>query len=192
MSNTLKFLGIAAICLTGAAIAQPAPPDGHGFGEHGPNKAEMAKFAAQMCQDRKAHVVGELAFVETKLALSDKQKPLFEHWKKVKLAEANGEECAPPPEGKPSIVDHLKREEKFLQVQLANVKAELPVLEALYASLSEEQKKAFAPPPPPGGPNGHGPHDGPMGGPGMGPGPMQHGRGPDGAGDQPPPAGLEH
>jgi hypothetical protein len=161
MTNAIKFLAVAAFSFSGTAIAEPPA------GNHGPDKADMQRHAAEMCQDRKAHAVGEVAYLEAKLALSDKQKPLFERWKKIKLASANAAGCAPPPDSESSIIEALKGEEKFLHAQLETLKAELPALEALYGALDETQKKAFAPP-----------HGGPMG-PGFD---ALQGRGPGGHG----------
>ena len=149
---------LAAVLLAaGTALAQTppaaAPDKGH------PDKAEMQRHFAEICKDRAARATGELAFLETKLALTDPQKPLFERWKKIKLAAAKAVDCTPPPQGEPSIVDSLKREEKMLRQRLDELKAELPALEALAASLSDEQKHAIAPRGlPPGAPHPGGRH----------------------------------
>jgi hypothetical protein len=153
----IKTLAAAMLCT--AAIAQPAPPSAPPSAP-AQDKAEMQRHFAEMCLDRQAHAVGQLAYLEAKLALTDKQKPLFERWKKVKLATAKSADCAPPPEGEPSVVDQLKHEQKMLQSHLEELKAELPALEALAATLTPEQKKAFAPPGPHHrGPGDHGPGD---------------------------------
>ena len=135
---------VAILFAAGTALAQTppaaAPDNGH------PDKAEMLRHFTEMCKDRQARATGELAFLEAKLALTDQQKPLFERWKKIKLAAAKAVDCTPPPDGEPSIVDGLKREEKLLRQHLDELKAELPALEALAASLTDEQKHAFAPP----------------------------------------------
>lgn len=156
MNNKFKFLAAAMLSLSSATAAEPP------MGERAADKADMQRHADEMCQGRKAHAAGELAYLETRLTLSDKQKPLFERWKKITLASANTAECAPPPDGPPSIIEALKGEEKFLQARIETLKAELPALEALYASLNDTQKKAFAPPPhggpmAPDGPQGRGP-----------------------------------
>jgi len=131
----------ALVLSAGAALAQvpPAPP----FDKGPPDKAEMQRHFAEMCQDRLAYVTGDIAFLEAKLALTDAQKPLFERWKKIKLNAAKAGNCTPPPDGKPSLVDGLKREEMMLRQRLVELKAELPALEALAASLSDDQKAAF-------------------------------------------------
>lgn len=112
-----------------------------------PDKADMQKHFVQMCADGNARAAGEMAYLETKLALSEKQKPLFDRWKAVRLASAKSHaaECAAmlPPDAPPSGVDRLKMEEKILRARLADVKAELPSFEALYASLTPDQSKVL-------------------------------------------------
>jgi hypothetical protein len=155
MTRRLITAAAAMLFVSASALAQTPPPPEH------PGKAEMQQHFADMCRDRQARTAGELAILETRLQLSDQQKLLFERWKKVKLGAAKSSDCMPPPDGEPTIVDRLKNEEKLLRARLDELKAEQPALEALFASLTPEQKKAFAPPHHPG-------HDrpGPMRGPG--------------------------
>jgi hypothetical protein len=146
----IPFIASLALCAS-AAMAQDAPPappaPTAGHMGHGPwhmNKEDMAKHHAQMCSDFYAHAVGGLAYLETRLALTDRQKPLFERWKHVKLssARAHSDECTTmmPREMDTSIIDRLKMHEKKLKARLADLQAEMPSLEALVASLSDEQK----------------------------------------------------
>jgi hypothetical protein len=112
------------------------------------DKADMAKHITEMCQDRYAKAVGNLAELETKLNLSAMQKPLFERWRDSILtsAKAHVAECTSfkPPEGELSIVDHVKMHQKMLQAHLDIIKAQMPSLEALNASLSADQQKTFS------------------------------------------------
>ena len=152
----LPVFASLALCAS-AAMAQdapPPPPAAHngipGFGPNGPGKEptkeELAKFQARQGVNIYAREVGELATLEVKLGLTDKQKPLFERWKKIKLAaaKAHADEFAgaklPGKDKHPSIVDGLKLETKFLKQHLADIEAELPALEALVATLSDDQK----------------------------------------------------
>ncbi|GAA0562076.1 Spy/CpxP family protein refolding chaperone [Rhizomicrobium electricum] len=159
MTRRLITAAAALLFASGSALAQTPPPPDHS------GKADMQQHFTDMCRDRQAHTAGELAMLETRLQLSDQQKPLFERWKKVKLGAAKSSDCLPPPDGEPTIVDRVKHEEKMLRARLDELKAEQPALEALFASLSPEQKKAFAPPRHPGqdrpgpmrGPGDHGP-----------------------------------
>lgn len=202
--KTMLSLTAALLLCAPAALAQGAPPPGGPMGGHGPmgpgkgpDGAEMAKMHAQMCQDGYAQDVGRFATLEVRLQLTDKQKPLFERWKalKLKAAKAHAESCAamnPPEPPDPSAgtapkapdpVEGLKREEARLKARLADLKAEIPAFEALCASLSDEQKHALTPPPGRHGPGGPG-----MRGPGMrGPGMRdQGGPGKGGPGAPPP------
>jgi hypothetical protein len=199
MSSRIVVPFLASLALSAsAALAQdapPAPPAAQTMGSaHDPmrgpmhaNKEEFAEHHAQMCSDRFAHDVGDLAYLETKLALGDKQRVLFDRWRNVKLASAKARaaECASLklPDKEPSIVEHLKQDEKMLQHRLDDLRAELPTLEALTASLNDEQKHAFAPRHPGFGPEG--PGRGMDGHPFGGGGP---GAGPDGDLPPPPPA----
>ena len=142
---------IASLTLMASAAlaqdAQPAPaaPMAH----HGQwmDKGDFAKHHAEMCTDRYARAVGKLAYLETKLALSNVQKPLFDHWKSVKLAgiKARTADCAnfKMPDKDASLADHLNRQTAMLESRLAELKAQTPALEALAASLTQEQQATF-------------------------------------------------
>ncbi len=122
---------MAALCTT-AALAEDAPAA---------DKGDMQRRFAEMCIDRQAQAAGEMAYLETRLALTNAQKPLFERWKKVKLATAG--DCEPPPRQEPAIVERLKHEQAMLRRRLDEVRTELPALEALAAVLTPEQTKRF-------------------------------------------------
>ena len=149
----IPFVASLALCAS-AAMAQdapaapPAPVAKHmGHGAWHMNKEDMAEHHAQMCSDRYARTVGTLAYLETKLALTDKQKPLFDRWQRVKLsaARAHSDECGTmmPRDMDASIIDRMKMHEKKMKARLADLQAELPSLEALVASLTDEQKHAL-------------------------------------------------
>ena len=149
----VPFIATLALCASAAMAqdAQPSPPaTGAGPMAHGAwhmNKEEFAEHHAQMCSDIAPRAIGKLAYLEAKLALTDKQKPLFDRWKDVRLAnvKARSAECASMtmPDKEFSIVEHLKQEEKMLQGRLGELRAEMPALEALAASLNDEQKHVF-------------------------------------------------
>ncbi len=150
MQPIVPFVAALALC-SSAALAQdaaaPPPPDSPMMGRMHFDKAEMEKHRAQMCSDHYARAVGKLAYLETKLALTDQQKPAFERWKDVKLtsAKAHSAACAtrqwPGPDA--SIMERVKMQTKHLQDRLAELKAETPSLEALVGTLSAEQQKAL-------------------------------------------------
>jgi hypothetical protein len=185
-----------------------APPGEMGGGMNGKMSEHFKARMAQMCKDMYAHKVGELAFEETRMALTPAQASAFTHWKQVSLdiAKRHSGECEArigkmearfaAKDGKkmherPSPVDRMAREEDMLKNRLADLQAERPALEALYNALTPDQRRELGHP----GMGGRGmmmgmmhrPGMGPMGGPGMGPGPM----GPHGAGDAPPPPPVQ-
>jgi hypothetical protein len=170
MTHRILSAATAMLFVAGTAMAQtpPAPPP-----DHPSARAMMKDRFAEMCRDRPARTAGEVAALEVRLQLTEKQKPLFERWKKVKLAAARSADCTPPSNDAPSIVDVLKHEETMLRQRLDELKAEQPALEALFASLTDEQKKAFMPPPHHRGP-GRPDTMGPPGGHGLPPPPPEN------------------
>jgi len=172
-------------------------PGDMGGAMNGPMDGKMGErfraHMAQMCKDIYAHKVGEMAFLETKLALTPAQAPAFGRWKQVSLDIAQrhsgecssrtakfGEKMAARKAGtRPSVIDRLAREEDRLKGELADLQAERPVMEALYNTLTPEQRNELGHGglrggmERPGGPMVMGmmrlPGMGPMGGPGMGP-----------------------
>ena len=117
---------------------------------HMPTPAQMAAHFKQMCQDHYAREAGALAYSEAKLSLSTAQQPLFARWKQVKLdiAKRRADSCAShtPRQADakmPSLVERMTRREDMLKQRLADLDSERPALEALYNSLSAEQKREF-------------------------------------------------
>jgi LTXXQ motif family protein len=134
---------------TAAPGAEGGPPPGDMMG--GPGMGQMRARIAQMCKDMYAHKVGEMAFLETKLALTPAQAPLFARWKQVNLdiAQHRSGECGTrmtkaderKPGERPSMIDQMAREEEMLKTRLANLEAERPALAALYNALTPDQRK---------------------------------------------------
>lgn len=100
----------------------------------------------RFCKDLYANKVGELAFLETKLALTPAQAPAFAHWKQVSLDIAHSHEAActtrpaRTPGKRPTLLDRLTMEETMLKTRLSDIQAERPALQALYAALTPEQQ----------------------------------------------------
>lgn len=175
-------------------VLMDAPPGEMGGPMAGPPDGKMGErfraHMAQMCKDMYAHKVGEMAYLETKLALTDAQKSAFAHYKQVNLdiAQHRSGECttrianfadkaqARKAGERHSPVERMVREEDMLKARLANLEAERPALEALYNTLTPDQRKELGHEGMGGRPMGHmmmgmmhPPGMGPMGGPGMGP-----------------------
>jgi len=120
------------------APAQPAMP-----AHHHPDMAAMHK---DMCGNHYAEVAARMAFVETKLELTDAQKPLFAKWRQAALESAGKAKTAclaiQPPSGDktPSIVERQAHEEAMLSAHLQYLQATKTPLAALYDSLTVSQK----------------------------------------------------
>jgi hypothetical protein len=177
---------LACTVLAGGIAFAAAPKDRPMHHEF--DAADMQKHHAEMCSDIAARETGHMAYLEAKLSLTGAQQSAFENWKSVKLSEARdrGAKCATmkmpdmasgPDAMRHSPLEHMDREEDMLKHRLADIQAERPALTALYNSLNDTQKRAFAME------GGHGMHGGfgmhghggmhgdhgPMGGPGEGP-----------------------
>jgi hypothetical protein len=132
------------------ALAQDAT-DGANAKQHHwqmPSPAEMAAWHAQICNDHYARAAGQLAFVEAKLDITGAQRPLFDHWRDAVLqnAQAHKSECLAhsfTPGEHHSVLERTAMMEKRLEGRLAALQAQQPALEALYQSLSPQQKAEF-------------------------------------------------
>ncbi len=148
MSKSLYLVPALTLGLAlAAAAAYAAPRDGHPH-DGMPNDAERAAWHHEMCADGYAHGVSRMAFIETRLALTDAQRPAFDAWKSVILSDAKSRQdaClnhAPDMNGPPSAIDRETHREHMLKAQLAFLDAELPALTALYQTLTPEQKMVF-------------------------------------------------
>ena len=105
----------------------------------------------QFCQDMYARKAGEMAFLEAKLQLNASQQPLFARWKAIGLGVAKRHEgdCSGRVQKartgqRPDMMQRLDREEEMLKARLADIQAERPALNALYAALNATQKQEFA------------------------------------------------
>lgn len=154
MSSLKLLLAAASVVAFSApvAFAQSAPAsDGaqqHAW--HKPSPEEMAAWHAERCKSHYARVAGKLAFLQADLSITDAQRGAFEQWKGVVLssAKAHSDTClAHTAEGKEmhhhDALERNARMEKMLEGKLAELRAERPALESLYASLTPEQKKSF-------------------------------------------------
>ena len=105
---------------------------------------------AERCNGRYAETVGKLSYVETRLVLSDKQKPLFDRWKNARMTQAKAHEdrcvarVAKNRSARPTPIERMDRQEERLKMRLAQMEAEKPAFTALYASLTPEQREVFS------------------------------------------------
>jgi hypothetical protein len=105
-------------------------------------------FIKKMCVEHFARSVGRLAYLEAKLQLSAEQQPLWNKWAEATSAGSTTlrDDClaAVPAEDTPkTALDRDSLVEKLLTDKLDALKTARPALEALYQSLTPEQRMAF-------------------------------------------------
>jgi hypothetical protein len=114
---------------------------------------DFAPDPRQFCDERYAGEVGRMAYLETRLHLSDAEQPLFAHWKEVRLdsAKRQASDCAARTGADPDRADpvvRMSREEAILKQRIADLDAERPAFATLYAALAPDQRQTLAPPRP--------------------------------------------
>ena len=148
MPNYKLIVPAVAIALVGATVAvAEVVRDRHEHRDRS-GEADSGAWRQEMCADRFAHDVGRISYLETRLELSDAQRPAFEAWKSSVLAAAKSREndCAamtPDAGHPPTILDHEAREELMLKARLAALDSEIPSLKSLYQTLTPDQKTVF-------------------------------------------------
>ena len=125
----------------------PPPPNARGASR------DFAPDPRQFCDERYAGEVGRMAYLETRLHLSDAEQPLFAHWKDVRLdsAKRQAADCASRTDADRDRADpvaRMSREEAMLKQRIADLDTERPAFSALYAALAPDQRQTLAPPRP--------------------------------------------
>lgn len=156
MTRNKKILigGIALAAIAAGGIAASAARGG--FGHHGGRMGGMGGgMMGAVCKGNAAEMADHMLIrLEYKVKPTDAQKPAFEELKAAaKAAAAKAAAGCPPapvqaadgsrPAPKPPT-ERLAAMEKALSAQLDAVRTVRPAAEKFYASLSDEQKKAFA------------------------------------------------
>lgn len=149
--STLKYVlaaaSIAAFCTP--ALAQSAPDkDGQHRSWQTPSKEQMDAWHAQRCKDHYAHQAGRLAYLQASLGITDAQRGTFDQWRDAILsaAKSHSDACLAHTPMQGHTHDALERNariQKMLETKLAELRSERPALEALYTSLTPDQKKLF-------------------------------------------------
>jgi LTXXQ motif family protein len=106
----------------------------------------MMRNPQQGCVDRLAWRAARRAYVEAKLDLTPQQRPL---WDKVEAVAENAEQkerqlcrqLTTPAEA--TVLDRMDRAQQFLTARLDALQAAKPAVQALYQSLTPEQKAIF-------------------------------------------------
>lgn len=126
-----------------AAPAQPGAEHQH----HGGWRHRMAmRSPQQRCEAGIARRSARIAYVTSLLNLTSEQKPLYAKVEAAMQATADKEHqvCAAlPTDAKANItvLDRLNRRQQMMQARLAGIQQVQPALQALYGSLSPEQKQ---------------------------------------------------
>jgi hypothetical protein len=139
-----------ALVAPGETFAETATPAVvHGL--RGQTRAQIAASMKRLCEDRYAREVGHLAYLETRLNLTQGERPLFARWRDIRLGIAKrraadcGNEALRRDSGPLTPVDTMGREQDFLKKRLADLDAERPALAALYKALTPSQREILVP-----------------------------------------------
>ena len=139
-----RLVGAAAIALLGLAAA--------GASAQGPSELQVAQAQqkqggqqrpAQSAQPAANPIDGQLADLQKKLNINEGQKPKFDAFAQVFRQNAQAMDTLVQQEQKTphNAVDDLRSSAKLAQEEADALKRLLPVMEALYASLSDPQKR---------------------------------------------------
>jgi len=109
---------------------------------------DQSAWHQHFCTERYARKAAHLAYLEAKLNLTEQQKPNWGKWRQTKIdaAEKRRAACLERDWGRDEHETALDREariEKWLSTRLQGLQASRPALQALYESLSPEQKAVF-------------------------------------------------
>jgi LTXXQ motif family protein len=126
---------------TGSGADAGQPPQG--FQRHDP-----AQWMKGMCIEHYARSASRIAYLQARLQLTSDQQPLFDKWQQEVAGGAAKErdDClanVPAAGQKPTFLDRESGMEKMMAAKLATLQAARPALEALYQSLTPEQRIAF-------------------------------------------------
>ena len=166
MTCRLRFIGMIAgasmLPIVAGAQEAPAPaPPGHpmmggsmsqdsdhgrggwGWHRHGGGFPEMAP--EKWCTEAFARRAGFLAYLGAKLELTPQQQPLWDAYQQATMKAAMNwrQVCldnSTPPQNPLTALERRDRMEKLLTARLDGMRATRPPLEALYQSLTPEQR----------------------------------------------------
>jgi len=146
-SRIAALAAVALVCAT-AAIAQTA---GNGGATPAPKAFEQLDPVARMksmCIERFARSAGHMAYLEARLQLTPDQQPQWDKWRQAVATGAQKEraDCQAdlPAAGlRPTALDRDSHREKTMAAMVETLQAARPALEALYRSLTPDQRLVF-------------------------------------------------
>ena len=106
----------------------------------------MRRDPRERCIDRLAWRAARRAFVEAKLDLSAEQRPLWDRVQGIARGEQQRERqlCDQlKPGADLTVLDRMDRAQQFLSARLDALQSAKPAVQALYQSLSPEQREIF-------------------------------------------------
>lgn len=123
------------------AQAQPQAQSQGWSGEVQP----VGNMRAAMCIEREARVASWLAYLNVKLQLTAEQRPLWDKWLQAMTANAGAARATcvkhfENPDANGTILDRLAFFQEMAAGRAERLKAQQPILEALYKSLTPEQR----------------------------------------------------
>jgi hypothetical protein len=127
--------------------AGPGMANHHGMGRGHHSMGRFAGFGSErFCKERFAREAGFLAYIGAKLDLNAQQQPLWGtyHQAMMDAAGKQRQACVEnilPPGSHLTVLERRDRAQKMLQARLDRLQATRPSLEALYQSLSPEQRR---------------------------------------------------
>ena len=140
MKRTVLATVALGALLTAAVpvFAQGGPGLAPGGDGRGPR---MERMMERMCEDRDARVAGALAFAETRLKITDAQRPA---WNKLVTAVKSSsgameKMCADPAKMKPpaTLPERAQRMEEMTAMRLEQIRQVRPALDEVYATFTD-------------------------------------------------------
>ena len=147
----LAAAAISLLCATAAmadsTTSGSGPAPGKSWHRHFVHMRDPAS-AKDMCIEHFARSAGKLAYLEARLQLTTDQQPLWNKWADATSAgnATMRDDCVAAVPAKDTPKTTLDRDstiEKLLSDKLDALKTARPALEALYQSLTPEQRVAF-------------------------------------------------
>jgi hypothetical protein len=108
--------------------------------------AMMHADPQQRCIDRLAWRAARRAYVEAKLDLTAEQRPLWDKVQSIAQSEQQKERqfCGQlKPREETTVLDRMDRAQQFLSARLDALQSAKPAVQALYQSLTPDQKEIF-------------------------------------------------
>jgi protein CpxP len=140
--TVLATVALGALLTAAVPVFAQGGPGGPGGDGAGPR---MERMMERMCEDRDARVAGALAFAETRLKITDAQRPA---WNKLVTAVKSGSGamekiCADPAKMKPpaTLPERAQRMEEMMTMRLEQIRQVRPALDEVYATFTADQKK---------------------------------------------------